>query len=132
MNISSKVKEHVFTNRQEMSLKMEKMACEYEGYVPGRTGYNFPNKDGSYTIAYLKGDTLTKNHELYHARYYFDPEHREKTKKLWLNLKPEERMIIENFLSRCGYKRDVFLDELQAYWFSEKDPRKFFGLKREI
>lgn len=61
------IQEFVFSNRKEMALKMEAKSCEYEGFVPGRHGYNFPNKDGSYTIAYIKNDVLTKTHELLHA-----------------------------------------------------------------
>lgn len=124
------IKELVFKNRTEMSKQMERSACEYEGYVPGRNGYNFPNKDGSYTIAYIKGDVLTKRHEMCHARYYFEPDYRKRVGELWSTFSHQEQTIIKTFLAKCGYKEEVFLDEFQAYWFSECEPRKFFGLKR--
>jgi hypothetical protein len=125
------IKELVFKNKADMSAKMEAAACEYEGFVPGRSGYNFPNKDGSYTIAYIRSDIITKNHELCHAKYYFDAKYRENVRVLWDSLSCEEQLIIKKFLKRCGYKEEFFLDEFQAYWFSEKEPRKFFGLKRQ-
>lgn len=124
------IKELVFTNKQDMIRKMEPCACEYEGYVSGRHGYNFPNKDGSYTIAYIKGDHLTKQHEMCHAKYFFDINYRIEIEKLWSSLTISERNIVEKFLNKCGYKKEVWLDEFQAYVTSEKDPEKFFGLKR--
>ena len=129
--MTGRIKELVFKSKAEMSKKMESSACDYEGYVPGRNGYNFPNKDGTYTISYVKGDILTKMHELRHAMYFFDPEYRKEVNKLWLSLSCEDRNIIEKFLGKCGYNKKVFLDEFQAYWFTEQEPRKFFGLKRE-
>jgi hypothetical protein len=124
------IKELVFRTREEMAVKMESKACEYEGFVPGRNGYNFPNKDGSYTIAYVKGDVLTKRHELRHAMYFFNQDYRAEIEKLWSSFSCGERLTIEKFLSKCGYKKEQFLDEFQAYWFTEKDPRRFFGLKK--
>jgi hypothetical protein len=124
------IKELVFDNRKEMVSKMEANACDYEGYIPGRNGYNFPNKDGSYTISYIRGDVLTKLHELRHAIYYFDDSYRKKVDKLWNSFSLEEKTTIEKFLSNCGYKKENFPDEFQAYWFTEHNPRKFFGLKK--
>ncbi len=119
-----------FISKKEMTIAMESSACAYEGFVPGRTGYNFPNKDGSYTIGYIRGDTLTKMHELRHAIYFFDADYRARVQKMWNSLKCEDKIAIEKFLGRCGYKKEVFLDEFQAYTTTEKDPDKFFGLKR--
>ena len=72
------IKELVFKDKNEMKMKMELSSSLYEGYISGRNGYNFPNKDGSYTIAYIKGDYMTKQHELYHAKYHFDKEYKKK------------------------------------------------------
>ncbi len=127
---SNIVKEFIFDTKKEMTQKMECEACKYEGFIPGRHGYNFPNKDGSYTISYLRGDMLTKMHELRHAKFYFDPVYRKEVLVLWNSFDPNEQAIIENFLNKCGYPSNVHLDELQAFWFTEKDPRKFFGLKK--
>ena len=121
--------EMVFINKQEMNMKMEKGACKYEGYVTGRIGYNYPTEKG-YVIAYIKGDTLTKLHELKHAKYYYDASYRDQVNKLWSSFSDKEQTIITKFLNRCGYPQKVYLDEFQAYWYTEKDPRKFFGLKR--
>jgi hypothetical protein len=123
------IKEHVFKNKQEMVSKMDALASAYEGAVPGRNGYNFPNKDGSYTIAYVEKDFVTKMHEMRHAMYFFDDNYRTEVQKLWESLSYEEQTVIEKFLNRCGYKKEFFLDEFQAYMTTEKDPDKFFGLK---
>lgn len=122
------IKELVFKTKEEMSSKMESSASEYEGFVPGRNGYNFPNKDGSYTIAYVKSDIMTKNHELRHAKYYFDIKYREEVQTLWNSFNCKDQSVVKKFLERCGYKEEFFLDEFQAYWFTEKNPRRFFGL----
>lgn len=119
-----------FDNIQEMSKEMKKKASDYEGYVPGRIGYNFPNKDGSYTIAHVKGDIHTKNHELRHAEYYFNEQYRNAVNDLWSSLDEDTKHTIEQFLKRCGYCQAVFVDEFQAYLFTEKEPEKFFGLKK--
>lgn len=124
------VKELVFKSKADMSAKMESFACEYEGFVPGRNGYNFPNKDGSYTIAYVNSDIITKKHELRHAKFYFDAEYRDEVQKLWNSFNCEEQSVVKIFLKRCGYKEEFFLDEFQSYATTEKDPDKFFGLKR--
>lgn len=124
------LKELVFTNIDEMSKQLEKRASEYEGYVPRRTGYNFPNKDGTYTIAYIKGDYLTKMHERRHAMYYLNSDYRKYINELWSSLDPAVKRDIEKFLKRCGYKDSVIIDEFQAYAFTEKEPDKFFGLKK--
>jgi len=124
------IRELVFKDKKEMSIKLEQQACKYEGYISGRNGYNFSNTDGSYTIAYIQGDTLTKMHELRHAKFYFDPNYRVEVEKIWSSFTSEEQIVIEKFLSKCGYKKELFRDEFQAYWFTEKEPRKFFGLKK--
>jgi hypothetical protein len=124
------LKEIEFKSANAMTQEMEKFASAYEGYVPGRIGYNFPNDDGSYTIAYIKGDYATKMHELRHARYYLDSQYRNEVNKIWSLLDNDTKRTIERFLKRCGYSESVLIDEFQAYAFTEKDPEKFFGLKK--
>jgi len=127
--IQMKIKEYVFKNKQEMISKMESSATEYEGFIPGRNGYNFPNKDGSYTIAYVEKDIMTKIHELRHAKFYFDSNYRSDVQNIWESFSNEDRTTIEKFLGKCGYKKEFFLDEFQSYATTEKNPDKFFGLK---
>ena len=124
------IKEFIFNNVYEMSQKMECEACLYEGHIKGRQGYNFPNKDGSYTIAYIKGDIVTKKHEMRHAMFFFDKEYRKEVIDLWNSFSEKEQDTIEKFLCKCGYKREQYIDEFGAYWFSEQNPRRFFGLKK--
>jgi hypothetical protein len=123
------IKEFIFNTKTEMVLKMEAEACKYEGYIPGRNGYNFPNNDGSYTIAYIKNDIITKKHEQLHAKFYFDSEYRKKVQKIWCSFSEKEQTVIQNFLSKCGYRPENFLDEFQAYLMSEPNPERLFGIK---
>jgi len=84
------IKELVFKNREEMTQELQRSANIYEGYIPGRIGFNFPNANGSYTIAYIKGDIHTKKHELLHAKYYINAEYRKYVRDLWNSLDPED------------------------------------------
>lgn len=123
--------ELVFVSKKEMNEKMEKDANNYEGYIPGRNGYNFPNKDGSYTIAYLKGDFSTKNHEIRHAMFYFNKMYRKMVFNFWKSMDLKVKKTIISFLIKCGYKEECIIDEFQAYACTEDNPNKFFGLKKE-
>ncbi len=125
-----KIVERVFKSREEMAKEMQLLANAWEGQVPGRHGYNFPNKDGSYTIAYLKNDLLTKRHEMSHAQFFFSQDWRDKILQEWNNLTTEEQTVVTKFLTRCGYKTEHHLDEFGAYWTTERWPRKYFGLKK--
>lgn len=88
-----------------------------------KNGKKNKNKEGreeiKYVIAYMNGDEVTKNHELYHAKYYMDKNHRENVKKIWEGLSEKKKDEITRSLNNMGYPSHLHIDEFQAYLFSE-------------
>lgn len=84
----------------------------------------------NYIIAYLDGDILTKHHELQHARFYVDKLFRKRVEDAWSSLDAKKRLNIETFLTKLGYPEDVWIDEFQAYYLTEKP--NFFGIRLDI
>lgn len=113
------------------------MADQYEGPVANRMGANFPlstkniphipieMKKIQYVIMYRRGDAQTKKHELCHARYFLDPAYRQQAQQLWNSLEKKSRQKVETMLQKMRYPSHVFVDEFQAYYFTEKE--NFFG-----
>ena len=113
----------------------------YEGKINNRIGINFPMNivhkykedthikkyDCEYVIVYKKGDKLTKEHELMHAKYYMDEKYKEKIKKIWKDMEDKNKDKIKNMLKKMGYpdNEDILIDEFQAYYYTEKT--NFFG-----
>lgn len=115
----------------------------YEGKVPNRIGINFPMNivdkyDGyskikefnkcDYVIVYKKGDKLTKDHELMHAKYYMDNKYKENIKKMWSNMDNKYKERVKIMLKKMGYpedNEDILIDEFQAYFYTENP--NFFG-----
>lgn len=83
-----------------------------------------------YIIAYLDGDVLTKRHELQHAKFYKDHAFRANVKNIWSMMDGRKRQHIEGFLKRMGYPEDVWIDEFQAYYLTEKP--NFFGISLDL
>jgi len=128
-----------FTDKHEMSSRLEEYATMYEGPVKNRVGYNFilsskqklkeiNTEQAVYLIAYIKGDIATKKHELQHAKYYVSVEWRNTIDKIWDSLSSVEQKKVTNFLYKLGYPSDVHRDEFGAYWSSEQNPRRFFNI----
>jgi hypothetical protein len=126
--MESKIQLLEFPNLHTMREALESKATNYEGSVKDRVGYNFP-LDGKYIVAWVKGDILTKKHEMLHFKYHTSEKYRQEVSKLWLGFSQAEQTKIIEVLSRLGYSKEVHLDEFQAYWFSERKPERFFGLK---
>jgi hypothetical protein len=114
----------------------------YEGKIDNRIGINFPmnivykykgdNKikkyeKCEYVIVYKKGDKLTKEHELMHAKYYMDNKYKEKVKKIWIEMEDKNKDKVKKMLKKMGYpdNEDILIDEFQAYYYTEK--ANFFG-----
>lgn len=129
----------------------------YEGKINDRIGINFPidvvkkwNTDknckhsthsknsknsineytdkAKYVVVYKKGDKLTKDHEMLHAKYYMDKEYKEKVIEIWNSMKKESKKKVLSMLKKMGYPEDneeLLIDEFQAYYYTEKD--NFFG-----
>lgn len=73
-----------------------------------------------FVIVYREGDTLAKNHERQHAKYFTDPFYREFTKELFLQFTPEKR---EEFKVKMGRENEpddseMVLDEFQSIYFA--------------
>jgi len=115
-----------------------KIADVYEGKIDNRIGINFPmdivdkynqlkKYNCNYVIVYKKGDKLTKEHELMHAKYYMDENYKEKIKKIWIDMDDKNKDKVKKMLKKMGYpeNEDILIDEFQAYYYTEK--LNFFG-----
>jgi hypothetical protein len=107
----------------------------YEGAISGRIGCNFPmefvqqhfpkhellqkHPRAVYVIVYKKGDSLTKKHELQHAYYYMNDSFRKQVQLLWKSIHPRSQTQIETLLKKMGYPEHVWMDEFQAYYYTE-------------
>jgi hypothetical protein len=116
------------------------IANAYEGFIPGRIGFNFPMRlvkklhptctiakyDADYVIVYKKGDIATKRHEVQHAKYDMDPSYRKDIQTLWDSLSINFQEKVRSTLGRMNYpdRPSLLLDEFQAYYFTEK--KNFF------
>lgn len=80
-----------------------------------------------YIIAYMKGDKVTKKHELLHALYYLNPEYREKVNAVLdkVSTKRAKRYLQTMDYTFGGKHGDwILYDEIQAYVLSD-DPTVF-------
>jgi len=124
---------------------VEEIADMYEGKIDNRIGINFPMsivtkykgkgvdniknfKEGKYVVVYKKGDKLTKEHELMHAKYYMDDEYKRRVNDMWCSMRESSKVKIIEMLKKMGYpedKEEILIDEFQAYYYTEK--KNFFG-----
>jgi hypothetical protein len=122
---------------------IEDIANLYEGDISNRVGVNFPisilekykghkgkllqYSEAKYVIVYKKGDKMTKEHELMHAKYYIDDEYKKKVKEFWYDINESSRKKIILMLKKMGYPEntEILIDEFQAYYYTEK--KNFFG-----
>jgi hypothetical protein len=122
-----------------------KIADIYEGKIDNRIGINFPmeivekykgeneikknnyNNSCEYVIVYKKGDKITKEHELMHAKYYMDKNYKEKIINIWREMEDKNKDKVKKMLKKMGYPDDenILIDEFQAYYYTEKS--NFFG-----
>ncbi len=114
---------------------------KYEGNIKTRIGFNIPmsfikkidpkhiytHYNVDYIIVYKKGDILTKNHELQHAKFHMDKQYREQVYSLWNSLTITYKNNVIKLLKKMNYpnNEDILIDEFQAYYFTEK--KNFFG-----
>tara|TARA_Y100000389_G_scaffold203006_1_gene250066 strand:+ start:1919 stop:2452 length:534 start_codon:yes stop_codon:yes gene_type:complete len=135
-----------FDSISTMRDKLEKIASKYEGDVSHRIAYNFPLKiaKGSikknslfnfpvlktheYCVAYVCDDDL--KHEVLHAIYYKNEMYRKMIHKLFIQLSDTNQERVNKTMSELGYDKAFWLDEFQAYMFSEENPIKFFKFKK--
>jgi hypothetical protein len=156
-NVYHRVLHGVYQNLQDIPDIVHRAACQYEGNVPHRRGWNFPAstlqpfllsssssrsrsrsriadllRHADYVIVYRRGDILTKRHELQHARYAIDPSYRQEVRQHWDSLTSKQQHGIRTHLMALGYPPDdgILLDEFQAYDRTEH-PRFFGTVLRE-
>lgn len=83
--------------------------------------------DQFYIVAYMKGDKVTKKHELLHALYYLNAEYREKVNAILdkVSTKRAKRYLKTMDYTFGGKHGDwILYDEIQAYVLSD-DPEVF-------
>lgn len=93
------------------------LANEYEGFIPGRVGLNFPWNGATYdyVIVYPKKDPhRVREHEERHARFFMDKSYRESVMNEWNRLTDIARQKIEKYYASLGYPSHVVVDEWQA------------------
>lgn len=127
---------------EEIPREVMNLCNQYEGDIKGRIGCNFPlsfvrsydrmhpflkryEKEVEYVIIYKKADISTKKHELQHAKYHMDSEFRKEVEQLWHSFTDGFRHSVTTLLTRMKYPEQVWLDEFQAYYYTEKEG--FFG-----
>jgi hypothetical protein len=72
-----------------------------------------------YLIAYMEGDTESKEHELRHARYFLDKDYKARVHASWTHVKVNNPSLYKKITEKLkdqGYKQDVFEDEFGAYY----------------
>ena len=99
-----------------------------EGELVREVSSSFPFKsDKFFIIAYMKGDKVTKKHELLHALYYLNAEYREKVNAILdkVSTKRAKRYLQTMDYTFGGKHGDwILYDEIQAYVLSD-DPEVF-------
>ena len=136
--IQKRVLHIIYKNVEDIPSYLIEIADKYEGHVRNRIGFNFPSSFASscqalkkykcdYVIVYRKSDILTKKHELYHAKYFMDKDHKRQVQEKWNSLDEKYKKNVLNLLQKMNYpdNMDILLDEFQAYYFTEK--KNFFG-----
>lgn len=127
-------------NLNLMSKLLDSISNKYEGNLTNRIGHNFPSNlippnhflskyksKCKYIVAISNIKDLA--HELAHAKFYLDPNYKNKIINEWENLNKLHQIKIYNFLKKLGYSDSVIIDEYQAYRYTEPD--NFFGIKLE-
>jgi hypothetical protein len=128
---------HFEGKKDKMNELLDPISNRYEGPLVNREGHNFPADSipvSHYLTPYKNKckyviglyNTKSLNHELQHAKYYLDTNYRMQVQTEWNELSPEKQNHITMFLTKLGYRKDVHLDEYQAYRATE--PRNFFGV----
>jgi len=129
-----------YKNKQIMNKALSAISHRYEGLSGNLEGHNFPASyvqkgDSIYEIVkqhhiqYVIGvyHANSLEHEKLHAKYYLDLTYKKKIDDEWNQLGDVKRSKIIEFLKKLGYCDKVWIDEYQAYRYTEKP--NFFGIK---
>ncbi len=121
-----------------MNLSLDSISDKYEGILKKRIGHNFPSEyipsnhflsEYKSLCKYVIGIVNQKDlaHELAHAKFYLEPDYKNKIINEWNNFDKQTQTYLYNFLKKLGYSDNVIIDEYQAYRYTESD--NFFGIK---
>ena len=129
-----------FKNKAAMNKALSAISERYEGLSGALEGHNFPASyvqpgDSMYDmvqkhkIEYVIGMYHVNSlpHEKLHAKYYLDATYKKKIDEEWVQLDDVKRNKIIQALTKMGYTEKVWMDEYQAYRYTEKP--NFFGFK---
>lgn len=129
-----------FKNKAIMNKALSTISERYEGLSGNLEGHNFPASyvqkgDSIYDvvqkhkITYVIGiyHVNSLEHEKLHAKYYLDVTYKNKIDEEWAQLDDVKKGKIIQSLTKMGYCDKVFIDEYQAYRYTEKP--NFFGFK---
>ena len=129
---------HFEGDKEKMNRILDPISDEYEGPVKHREGHNFPSLHipnehiltkykplCDYVIGCYNSRSIA--HELLHAKFYMDAAYREMILLEWQDLEEKHRNTITVFLKKLGYSEKVFIDEYQAYRYTEA--HNFFGIR---
>jgi len=129
-----------FKSKAVMNAALSTISERYEGLTGALEGHNFPasyvhKSDAIYDVVkkhkilYVIGvyHVTSLEHEKLHAKYYLDATYKKKIDEEWAQLDDVKKEKIIQFLTKLGYCEKVWIDEYQAYRYSEK--ANFFGFK---
>ncbi len=88
------------------------------------------SKEEFYIIGVLKGNTTTIQHEIAHGMFYLNSEYKKEATKLVKELPVKIRTSMENMLAKTGYTKQVYIDEINAYFSTDsKEDLALRGIK---
>jgi hypothetical protein len=123
-----------------MNKALSAISERYEGLSGNLEGHNFPasyvqkgdiiyDVVQKHNIKYIIGiyHVNSLEHEKLHAKYYLDVTYKKKIDEEWTQLDDVKKRKIIQSLTKMGYCDKVWIDEYQAYRYTEK--ANFFGFK---
>jgi hypothetical protein len=119
-------------DEKEIPAELDNLGTLYEGKVPGRIGVNLPmyvlrqkqpahpfcRYEAEYIICYPSWEKSVLEHEVLHARYFLDKEYRKKVLRMWKKQSVKYQNKVFQKMRSMGYPEEVWLDEWQAYLFT--------------
>lgn len=113
-NIISNCLENILDyNRYDLNMELAYNQCIYKIDKINRRA-NIDEK--FYIIGAMKGNESTLKHETAHGYYYLNSSYKKETNKLVKALPIKFRKNMETMLAKMGYTKQVFVDEIQAYY----------------
>lgn len=105
--------------------------CEtpYDHTMKGIVDKVFVNGRRQYLIGVDDSDDATFRHELAHALYYTDATYKARMDEVTDSLPPRSVSTMRKNLKKIGYCREVFRDEVQAYFSAEENPAIGSGVR---